>query len=268
VEETRPCVITLSTDFGLEDPYVGVMKGVILGINPRARIVDLTHALSHHRLKEAAFILSSAYAYFPPGTVHLAIVDPGVGGERRILVVHDRQGIWIAPDNGILTLVLRNHPRADIFHLTNRKFFLKEISSTFHGRDIMAPTAAHISLGTPPDALGEKVHDPVLLEFPEPQQTEDRLLGQVLWADHFGNLITNINREMIVRTNPEGRPTVRIDGRTIGRIHSTYSDVPREALLALIGSTGYLEIACNQGRAADRLGYRSDHVMAVEVCFE
>lgn len=258
-------LITLSTDFGLEDPYVGVMKGVILGINPQVRLVDLTHGLSQHRLREAAFMLQGAFGYFPSGTIHLVVVDPGVGGDRRIIAVQDPKGCWIGPDNGILTLVLQGHPQAKTFTLTRQEYFLKEISATFHGRDIMAPAAAHLSLGLPLSELGEVIDDPLLLEFPEPQLTPDRIIGQVLWADHFGNLITNIRKEMIHRLDPRGRWGVKIEAMTIGNVRSTYTDVPPGALLALIGSMGYLEIACNQGRAAERLGYRPDKVLPVEV---
>ncbi len=168
------------------------MKGVILGINPKVRLVDLTHALSHHHLLEAAFILNSAFPYFPPGTIHLAVVDPGVGGDRRLMVIQDKDGIWIGPDNGLFSLVLKNHPEARLFHLVNQAYFLKTVSCTFHGRDILAPAAAHLSLGVSPFEMGEPLSDPVMLDIPDPEIKNDRIMGQVLWADHFGNLITNI----------------------------------------------------------------------------
>lgn len=267
MEEKRSGIITLSTDFGLADPYVGVMKGVILSIYPQARLVDLTHALSHQRLLEAAFILHSAYAYFPPGTVHLTVVDPGVGGNRRLIVVQDPQGFWVGPDNGVLTLVIKNRPSAKVYRLTQRTYFLPEISSTFHGRDIMAPAAAHLCRGTPAAALGEPIDDPHLLEFPEPRSFPDRIIGQVLWVDHFGNLITNIAGEMIARKASSGRPWVKIGELTLPGIHSTYSEVPPQEKVALIGSSGYLEIALNQGRAADLLGFHPDRKMTVTVLF-
>ena len=185
LDRTSHPIITLSTDFGLEDPYVGMMKGVILGINPDVRLVDLTHALSHHRLLEAAFILSSAFPYFPPGTIHLAVVDPGVGGDRRLMVIQDKDGIWIGPDNGLFTLVLKDHPQAVLFQLKNQAYFLETVSSTFHGRDIMAPAAAHLSLGVSPWEMGEAFSDPLLLEIPEPEVKSNGIIGQVLLGRSF-----------------------------------------------------------------------------------
>jgi S-adenosyl-L-methionine hydrolase (adenosine-forming) len=147
-------VITLSTDFGLNDPYVGIMKGIILGINPQVQLVDLTQALSNHGLREAAFVLQTAYSYFPKGTVHLAVVDPEVGGARRLIAIQGKDTIWVGPDNGLFTLVLKENPQSKIIQLTNSAFFLKRVSFTFHGRDILAPVAAHLSMGVPPGKNG------------------------------------------------------------------------------------------------------------------
>ena len=150
-------VITLSTDFGWEDPYVGIMKGVILGINPRATLVDITHGLSPHRLLEVAFKLDTVADYFPKGTIHLAVVDPGVGGVRRPIVIKTRKQSWVGPDNGIFTRILQAHPESRVFHLTNPKYFLKSVSRTFHGRDIFAPAAAHLSRGISLAVLGNPI---------------------------------------------------------------------------------------------------------------
>ena len=258
-------IITLSTDFGLTDPYVGVMKGVILGINPEVRLVDLSHALSHHRLLEAAFVLNSAFSYFPKGTIHLAVVDPGVGGERRLIGIKGKDHIWVGPDNGLFTLVLKKRPKARIIQLTNRAFFLKKISSTFHGRDIMAPAAAHLSLGIRLEEMGPSVSDPVLLPLPEPEIKKNRLIGRVLWADHFGNLITNISREALLPFLSGSAFKMMIGSQTITALLQTYSQGRAGALMALIGSSGYLEIACNLGSAAEMVGFEPGKEMKVTV---
>ncbi len=264
-KKTGHPIITLSTDFGWEDPFVGVMKGVILGINPQVRLVDLTHALSHHHLLESAFILNSAFPFFPPGTIHLVVVDPGVGGERRLLVIQDQDDLWIGPDNGLFSLVLKNHPEAKLIHLTNRNYFLENVSQTFHGRDIMAPAAAHLSLGVSILEMGKPISDPVRLDIPEPEITNGRIMGQVLWVDHFGNLISNISERMLSpsRSGPELR--IFIGTHEISGIYRSYSQGRPGDLVALIGSSGYLEIACNLGRAAEKIGFKAGEILKIEV---
>jgi len=258
-------VITLSTDFGLDDPYVGVMKGVILGINPRVRLVDLTHALSHHFLLEAAFILNTSFPYFPRGTIHLAVVDPGVGGERRLIAIQEKDSVWVGPDNGLFTLVLKNRPEATIVHLNNTAFFLKTVSSTFHGRDILAPAAAHLSLGVPIKEIGETISDPFLLTISELEIKDNRLIGRVIWSDHFGNLITNISRETLLPFLSGPGLNIILGSHTINEIHQTYSQGQPGQLMALIGSSGYLEIVCNLGSAAEKMGLQSVVGLKVEV---
>ena len=259
--------ITLATDFGSDDPYVGIMKGVILKINPRAVIVDLTHALSNKRLLETAFILQTAYPYFPKGTIHVAVVDPGVGGNRRLIGIQGKDRLWIGPDNGIFSLVVKENPGASLFSLSNLKYFLKNISATFHGRDILAPVAAHLSLGVSLKDMGEAISDSVLLPIPETVITKDKITGQVLWADHFGNLITNIRPEWLHPFFSSPSLKIKIGNKTISEIHQTYSQGKTGRLLALIGSSGYLEIASNQASAAKILGFRPDKIMAVVVAF-
>jgi S-adenosylmethionine hydrolase len=260
--------ITLSTDFGLDDPYVGIMKGVILGINPQVQLIDLTHALSNQHLMEAAFVLQTAYSYFPKGTVHLAIVDPEVGGGRRLMAIQGKETIWVGPDNGLFTLVLKKQPQAKLFHLTNSAFFLKPVSCTFHGRDILAPVAAHLSQGVPLEEMGPSISDPVLLSFPEPEIKEKEIAGQVLWADHFGNLITNIHQETLLPYLSDPAITVFIGSDTITEILQTYSQGHPGRLMALIGSSGYLEIACNLGRADEKVGFRPTGELKVLVTFK
>lgn len=258
-------IITLSTDFGLQDPYVGIMKGVILGINPRVHLVDLTHALSHHDLLGAAFVLQSAYSYFPKGTIHLAVVDPGVGGERRLIGIQTGDYIWVGPDNGLFTLVLKDFPEAKPIHLTNAPFFLKTVSSTFNGRDILAPVTAHLSLGVPLGEMGPIISDPVLLSFPEPETQNNTLIGQVLWADHFGNLITNINQKKLLPFLPGFSLGIVIGSETITGLSQTYSQGRPGRLMALIGSSGYLEIAANLGSAAEKVGFQPGMKLKVTV---
>jgi S-adenosyl-L-methionine hydrolase (adenosine-forming) len=265
LDRTGPPIITLSTDFGLEDPYVGVMKGVILGINPDVRLVDLTHALSHHQFLQAAFILNSAFPYFPQGTIHLAVVDPGVGGDRRLIVIQDKDVWWIGPDNGLFSLVLKDHPEAKIFQLINQSYFLETVSDTFHGRDILAPAAAHLSLGLSPFEIGRPLSDPVLLNIPDPEIKNNRIVGQVLWADHFGNLITNISQKMLLAFRSGLELRILIRNSELSGIHGNYAQSQPGHLLALIGSGGYLEIACNFGRAADMIGFRTGEDLKVEV---
>jgi S-adenosyl-L-methionine hydrolase (adenosine-forming) len=258
-------LITLSTDFGMDDPYVGIMKGVILGINPQAQVIDLTHALSNRRLLEAAFVLQTAYSYFPVGTVHLTVVDPGVGGERRLLAIQGEKMIWVGPDNGLFTVVLKKQPQSKIIHLTQSAFFLKKVSSTFHGRDILAPVAAHLSLGISFEEMGSFISDPVILPFPEPEIKEKEISGQVLWADHFGNLITNINQETLLPFLSSPALTIFIGSESITEILQTYSQSLPGRLMALIGSSGYLEIACNLGRATEKVGFQSSRDLKVLV---
>lgn len=258
-------LITLSTDFGTDDPYVGIMKGVILGINPRAVLVDLTHGLSHHRLVEAACKLAAAAGFFPQGTVHLAVVDPGVGGDRRALLVKTARACWIGPDNGLFTLILRGNPAARIYHLTNRRYFLQSISHTFHGRDIFAPAAAHLSRGLSPASFGKRIHDHVQLDLPEPATSQNRLIGQVLYADRFGNLITNLSGNVLRNHVRQQGPVIKLGRRTIRGIKERYGEEKPGRLLALMGSTGHLEIACNLGNAAEMLGYGPGKKMEISI---
>ncbi len=258
-------VITLSTDFGWDDPYLGIMKGVILRINPRVNLVDITHGLSLHRLLEAAFKLATAADYFPRGTVHLAVVDPGVGGARRPIAVKTKTQTWIGPDNGLFTRILQSFPDFRVFHLSNPKYFLKPVSHTFHGRDIFAPAAAHLSRGISLAALGNPIFDPVLLDLPEPAVKKNALIGRVLYADCFGNLITNLSRKQISHYFDGPDLKIRIGTRFIQGLHESYAQQKPEKLMALIGSAGYLELACNLGSAAEMVGYVPGKVMEVKI---
>jgi S-adenosylmethionine hydrolase len=259
----RP-IISLTTDFGQADGYVGTMKGVILGICPEAALVDISHEIRPQAVRQAAYVLSTAVPYFPAGAVHLVVVDPGVGSDRRPIAVQTQRAIYVAPDNGVLNLVLARDAARLVVHLEAPGYCLSQVSATFHGRDIFAPAAAHLACGADPRHMGallpasDLVHLPNLTPTPNPDGSYQ---AHVLHIDRFGNLVTNIpltkGQTPISNIPPtEGRTPIRI---TIGReqitgLHRTFADVPPGALLAYVGSSGYLEIAEREGNASARLG--------------
>jgi S-adenosylmethionine hydrolase len=252
-------VITLLTDFGTDDEYVGLMKGVILSINPRATIVDLTHRISPQDIVAAAIAIHSAYCFFPEKTVHLIVVDPGVGTDRGLLALKLKHHIFIAPDNGVLTLLLREENVSSLNRITNSVYFRHPISQTFHGRDIIAPVGAHITNGLEVNELGPKM-DPqnaICLDNLAARRLETgEIKGQVVAIDHFGNLVTNIKSEQLTEClSADCRHGIRIEiGPTVIRgISDTYAGGRSNSPLALVGSRGYLEIAINKGNAAKRL---------------
>ncbi|MBI4880648.1 MAG: SAM-dependent chlorinase/fluorinase [Planctomycetes bacterium] len=254
----EPGIITLLTDFGLHEPYVGVMKGVILGICPEACIVDLTHQVEAREVMEANFALHGAFPYFPAGTIHVVVVDPGVGSSRRILCARSRGMTFLAPDNGVLTGVFQ--PGDEIRAVTNGRMFLGgPISHTFHGRDIFAPVAARLLAGARFADVGGPVSDPVTLDLPQPvRQRSGSLMGTIIHIDQFGNLISNI-RKHDVEALPENARVVSFRGQEIGRLVESYASVERGAPLAIVDSFGFLEIAVNSGSAAKHFnGARGD----------
>ncbi len=244
-------IITLTTDFGLEDEYVGVMKGVILSRAPGARIVDLTHGIKAQDVRQAAFVLHSASRYFPPDTVHTVVVDPGVGGERKIILLTAGNQLFLAPDNGALSLVHRQDSR--IYEVTNDKLFLPAVSRTFHGRDIFAPLAAALVNGLDPAEVGPGLADNeiILLPLSEARIAEREVAGSVIGIDHFGNLITDIHRSMLPGNYSDDLSLFSVKiGARMAEIRACYEDVSEGGLLALFGSRDYLEIAVNRGNAA------------------
>ena len=196
-------MITLTSDFGLKDPYVAEMKGVILSINPKATLIDVTHEVEKFNIRMAAFMLASAASYFPDGTVHLAVVDPGVGTQRRAILIQSKKSFFVGPDNGILILAAQNQDIEHVYELTNPKFMLPKISSTFQGRDIFAPAAAYLDKGVQPSEFGPEIKDPVNPEFTIIKRTNSSLIGEVMHIDGFGNIITNINETDIVQNQLE-----------------------------------------------------------------
>jgi S-adenosylmethionine hydrolase len=239
-------IITLTTDFGLDDYYVGAMKGVILGINPDAQIIDITHSIPKYDVIKAAFTARNIYPYFPKGTIHVVVVDPGVGGKRKPIALHSEQGIFIGPDNGVFSFIYELSKEVRIREIANVEYMLEEMSNTFHGRDIFAPVAAQISLGLDINELGEGLESPVLLDFPEPTITEDEIIGEVIYTDSFGNLITNIKGDLI-----KGYSRIHIDKFIIDSVASSYQDADNAELLAIIGSSDFLEISVNRGSASE-----------------
>ncbi len=242
----RSKIVTITTDFGRQDAYVAAMKGRILSIAPDANIVEVTQEIEPGNIRQAAFVLSCAVAFFPEGSVHLAVVDPTVGSSRRGLAVSSRGQFFVGPDNGLFTPFLKG---ASIRELSEKKFFAEKISPTFHGRDIFALVAGHIASGVDIDTFGPEVEDPVVIEMPEPHIENKCIVGEVIHIDRFGNLITNINEETVRGFAAKEELTVSVEGEELRGLKRYYSEAPKGRLLALIGASGHLEIALAGGSA-------------------
>jgi S-adenosyl-L-methionine hydrolase (adenosine-forming) len=247
-------IITLTTDFGESDPYVAMMKGVILSINPDAKIIDITHQLPAGSIQEGSSIIKDTYKYFPSGTVNVGVVDPGVGGKRKPIAVLVDNYFFVGPDNGLFSTIIETQRHADVIHLKAKKYWMHSISPTFHGRDIFAPVAAHLSLGVDPFCMGEKIDNPTPLAYPLPRENNTDLVGEIIRVDHFGNLITNITMENLSSFLASKDFIITIGSLILKKISTTYNDVPEGQPLALIGSSNVLEIAVNMGKAADYFG--------------
>ena len=261
-------LLVFTTDFGTADPYAGIMRGVILGINPCARLVDLTHQISPQNIAQASFVLGNSYRYFPPEAIHVVVVDPGVGTGRRPVLVSTPHGRFVGPDNGVLSQVLSglmdDAPAAPgtaslpaevtAVHLTNSAFWRLPVSHTFHGRDIFAPVAAHLSLGVLPNEMGESIDSLAWLPLPEPRVTSERVEGEILFGDVFGNLTTNIRGDALAGG---AQVSVSVKGEAIPGLSRTFFDPAGQpgvhGLVALVGSHGYLEVALPGGSAAELL---------------
>ena len=249
-----PGIITLTTDFGESDPYAAMIKGVVLSINPDAKIIDVTHQIPIGSIKEGGLIIKESYKYFPSGTVHVGVVDPGVGGKRRPIAVLADNHFFVGPDNGLFSPIIEAQRHIGIIHLKEKRYWGHTISRTFHGRDIFAPVAAHLSLGVNPFLMGEKIDNPTTLAYPLPRENNTALVGEIIRVDHFGNLITNITREQLTPFLTSKGLIIAVGSLTLKKISTTYNDVPEGQPLALIGSSDLLEIAVNMGRAIDYLG--------------
>ncbi len=240
-------LITLTTDFGLSDAFVGIMKGVMLGIAPKAKLIDLTHDIEPQNIQHAALVLASAAPYFPKKTIHLVIVDPGVGTERRAIAVDTPRAIFVGPDNGVLTPAFSE--KSKTYELTESPYFLKSVSNTFHGRDLFAPVAAHLATGVKPSKMGRKIKDPTTLDLPRPEVKKTTLHGQIIYADRFGNLTTNISIQDIERFLPAKPTALRIGRRVIKQFVRTYGDCPKGKNGFLLNSWNSLEIFVRNGNA-------------------
>ena len=263
-------VLVFTTDFGASDSYVAAMKGVALGIAPDLTLVDVTHDVPRHDIRHGAFILGGVYRYFPADTVHVAVVDPGVGTSRKAVALVTPAGSFCAPDNGLLSYVLNDHLTADqvrfepagfgeavtvpvpdeceAYEISNPAYMLEPVSDTFHGRDIFTPAAAHLALGLEPERLGEPLREVTFLNLFSLELSNDAVVGRVVHVDRFGNVVTNIAADRL----PRGDIVVEVADTKIRGLSATFADA--DGLLALIGSHGYLEIAENMGSATDSLG--------------
>lgn len=254
-------VITLTTDFGLTDPFVGVMKGVILNLLPNARIIDITHAIEPQDIRQAALVLESAHSYFPKNTVHLVVVDPQVGSERRPIAVKTKSAVFVGPDNGVLTPVIDSASK--VYELTKSNYFLKSPSFTFHGRDVFAPAVAWIAKGTPLSKMGQKISDPHILEFPQPRVQENTITGEIIYIDRFGNCISNISGEFLRALKTESM-TLRIGNRRIHGVASHYSQLKSKEIGCLMNSWDRLEIFCRDDNAQNKLKCRVGTIIKIK----
>ena len=248
-------IITLLTDFGLRDGYVASMKGVILGICPHARLVDVSHLVPPQDIRSGAFLLGQVYRSFPAGTVHTAVVDPEVGTGRRALAMEAGGYFFVAPDNGLFSWVLKQEGLRRARSLETAEYRRPEVSATFHGRDVFAPAAAHLANGLDLDALGPE-GSPSVAPWVTPVEEANRLLGEIVYVDHFGNAITNVRKADLDRFASLRELTISVEGHVISGLVETYAQVPPGSAAALIGSGGHLEIAVNRGNASEVLGIR------------
>lgn len=253
-------ILTLTTDFGLSDHYVGAMKGVILGICPRARIVDISHQVNPYDIREGAFLIAQAYLVFPRGTVHVVVVDPGVGSDRRPILMEAAGQFFVAPDNGVLAMLFAREEHK-VRLISNTRYFRRPVSQTFHGRDIFAPVAAHVAAGVAPSRVGPILADYVHPSFERPRQTAARTwTGEILKIDRFGNVITNFHAgdfpalEYLAIGRSKARRLVR-----------SYAEARAGELVAIAGSSGYLEVSLNRGSAAEKIGCRSGGACRIRV---
>lgn len=253
----RNPIITLTTDFGNNDHFIGTMKGVILSIEPDAQIIDICHSVQAFDVLDGALTISQAYSYFPTGTIHMVVVDPGVGTARRPLIVSSDRQHFVAPDNGVLSLIYQREQRLSARHVTGEHYFLQPVSNTFHARDVFSPVAAYLAKGVDPEKFGEAVSDFVRFSAPKPKPVNaNTLRGVVLKVDRFGNLITNITPQdapMLFKENP-GAFKIVVGQREIREIKDAYAQGAPGEVFGILGSMGYLEIAANRGAAAQVLG--------------
>jgi S-adenosylmethionine hydrolase len=254
-------LITLTTDFGRGSAYVAAMKGVMLSSNPSLQSIDISHDIAPQNVRQGAVVLAEATPWFPTGTIHVAVVDPGVGTSRRMVYAKISEQQFLAPDNGLLSLLAKRTRPALVIELTNKLLWQADISNTFHGRDILAPVAAKLSLGLAPSELGPAIDDLQMLDWPEPKIGTRRIDGIVQWVDSFGNLISNISCDALPQY---GELRIQCTGREVRGIEQTYGNRAAGSLIALVGSSGFLEIAVVNGSAAELLRVGADEPITIE----
>ena len=250
-------LVTLTTDFGINDHFVGALKGVIHNINPGAQIIDISNSVNSYDLLDGAITIAQAYHYFPANTIHLVVVDPGVGTARRPILVNTGKYFFVAPDNGVLSLVYEHEERSSVRHITADHYFLQPVSNTFHGRDIFAPVAGWLSKGVEAHKLGDEITDYVRFAAPKPKRVSDKLIkGVIIKVDKFGNLITNFTAQEVGQLLKENASSFKIlIGKSeISTVRTAYAEGKPGEVFAILGSMGYLEIATNRGSAARTLG--------------
>lgn len=256
-------IITLTTDFGASSTYVAAMKGVILSINPAAVIVDVSHGVEPQNIRQGALTLADATGWFPEHSIHVAVIDPGVGTARRIVYAEINKQHYVAPDNGLLSILVERHTPARVFAVENPQYWLPAVSLTFHGRDIMAPVAARLSMGLVPAKLGPPVDRLESIPWPAPAKGADSITGWIISVDSFGNLISNIEGELLLGLPAETLKRIRCGNREIRGIVRTYGERPAGSLAALVGSSGRLEVAVVGGNAAAELKVGIDELVEV-----
>lgn len=252
-------IITLTTDFGLADHFVGVMKGVILGIHSEVELVDISHEVGSYDINEGALTFAQSYRYFPPGTIHLVVVDPGVGSARRPILATTPRYHFVAPDNGVLSAVYEREDTVEVRHITSDYYWLKPVSRTFHGRDIFAPVAAWLSQGVEPSRFGDVITDYIRIALPKPTRREEsgkwRVEGAVLRIDKFGNVITNLTPEDVpeLLTEPPASFCIAINGHEVTTLRRSFAEGQPSEVFAIPGSSGFIEIGTHRGSAAQTL---------------
>ena len=244
-----PPIVTMTTDFGLSDAYVGQVKGVILSGCPEVSLIDLTHDIPPHNIAMAAQTLASSVEYFPARTIHLAVVDPGVGTDRRALVAVAGDHLFICPDNGLLTPILDRFPKAKVRRAINRDIFRKQVSPTFHGRDVFAPIAGFLAAGGAVGDVGPLIDDPIRLDLAEPRIKHSQIRGHIIHIDRFGNLISNISADKVLNSPRTGAPRFELAGQSLNGLHLTYAEAEPGEPLMLVGGFDLVEAAVNRGRA-------------------
>jgi len=254
-------IITLTTDFGQAGGYVGAVKGVLLRINPQIKIVDITHEISPFNVLEGALVLNSFYRFFPKGTIHLTVVDPGVGGKRKGVLIRTDDYFFVGPDNGIFSFIYDQEKVREMINITNLEYFLGKPSSTFHARDIFAPVSAYLSLGVKLGEFGSPTQDCYKFKLHAPVYRKDYLMGEIIYIDRFGNLVTNISSDLIRKSK---RVQIRIKNKKINHLSQYYEEEKEGKLLALFGSSNFLEIAVNQGNAQKLLKAKTGDKVKIE----